>query len=98
MGRAQDPDAKINYRAQSLKELEKLEQKVVLLNEMLDNVDGERREKWAAGDVYDVGYHGPTLDFPPPSNTHILSHLASCCTTFIRSTEDTEMDLGCRIG
>ncbi|GJJ15560.1 hypothetical protein Clacol_009838 [Clathrus columnatus] len=48
-----DPDAKPDYRTQSLKELNKLEQKVILLNEMLDNIDKERRERWAAGDVYD---------------------------------------------
>jgi len=48
-----DPDAKPDYRTQSLKELNKLEQKVILLNEMLDNVDTERRERFAVGDVYD---------------------------------------------
>ena len=35
-------------------ELNKLESKVILLNEMLDNVDTERGEKFAQGDVYDV--------------------------------------------
>ncbi|KAF8519752.1 VHS domain-containing protein [Hysterangium stoloniferum] len=48
-----DPDAKPDYRTQALKELNKLEQKVVLLNEMFDNVDFEGRERFAAGDVYD---------------------------------------------
>ena len=49
-----NPDAKPDYRTQVLNELNKLEQKVVLLNEMLDNVDSDRGEKFASGDVYDV--------------------------------------------
>ncbi|KZV61478.1 VHS-domain-containing protein [Peniophora sp. CONT] len=48
-----NPDAKPDYKTQVLNELNKLEQKVVLLNEMLDNVDTERGEKFAPGDVYD---------------------------------------------
>ncbi|KAF8498284.1 hypothetical protein JB92DRAFT_2744870 [Gautieria morchelliformis] len=48
-----NPDAKPDYRTQSLTELNKLEQKVILLNEMLDNVDPSRRERFVAGDVYD---------------------------------------------
>jgi ADP-ribosylation factor-binding protein GGA len=54
VGKCQNPDAKPDYRTQSLAELNKLEQKVILLNEMLDNVDTSRRERFAAGDVYDV--------------------------------------------
>jgi ADP-ribosylation factor-binding protein GGA len=50
----QDPDAKPDYRAQTLKELNKVEAKVILLNEMLDNVDTSRGEQLVAGDVYDV--------------------------------------------
>ncbi|KAG6892460.1 hypothetical protein C0993_003796, partial [Termitomyces sp. T159_Od127] len=49
-----DPDAKPDYRTQALTELNKLEQKVILLNEMLDNVDTQRGEQFAKGDVYDV--------------------------------------------
>jgi hypothetical protein len=49
-----NPDAKPDYRTQVLNELNKLEQKIVLLNEMLDNVDTERGEKFVVGDVYDV--------------------------------------------
>lgn len=49
-----NPDAKPDYRAQSLADLAKLQSKVVLLNEMLDNVDAERSEKFAKGDAYDV--------------------------------------------
>ena len=51
-----EPDKKPDYRAQSLNELNKLEQKVILLNEMLDNVDVERGERFAQGDAYDVCY------------------------------------------
>ena len=49
-----NPDAKPDYRSQALNELNKLEQKVILLNEMLDNVDVARGERFAQGDVYDV--------------------------------------------
>lgn len=48
-----NPETKPDYRSQALTELNKLEQKVILLNEMLDNADTERGEKFAAGDVYD---------------------------------------------
>jgi hypothetical protein len=49
-----NPEAKPDYRTQALTELNKLEQKVILLHEMLDNVDTERGESFAKGDVYDV--------------------------------------------
>ncbi|EIM79650.1 VHS-domain-containing protein [Stereum hirsutum FP-91666 SS1] len=48
-----NPEAKPDYRTQALTELNKLEQKVILLNEILDNVDPERGEAFAKGDVYD---------------------------------------------
>jgi ADP-ribosylation factor-binding protein GGA len=48
-----NPDAKPDYRSQSLSELAKLQSKVVLLNELLDNVDAERGERSAKGDAYD---------------------------------------------
>ncbi|KAI5117233.1 hypothetical protein M0805_009270 [Coniferiporia weirii] len=48
-----EPDKKPDYRSQSLTELNKLEQKVILLNEMLDNVDTVRGERFASGDAYD---------------------------------------------
>ncbi|CCM03446.1 uncharacterized protein FIBRA_05579 [Fibroporia radiculosa] len=48
-----NPDAKPDYRTQSLTELNKLESKVILLNEILDNVDTTRGEKFVKGDVYD---------------------------------------------
>jgi len=48
-----NPDAKPDYRTQALTELNKLESKVILLNEMLDNVDVARGERFAQGDVYD---------------------------------------------
>lgn len=46
------PEAKPDYRAQTLAELAKLQQKVVLLNEMLDNVDAARGERFVSGDAY----------------------------------------------
>jgi len=48
-----NPDAKPDYRSQALTELNKLEQKVILLHEMLDNIETARGEKFAKGDVYD---------------------------------------------
>ncbi|KAG8836193.1 hypothetical protein FRC17_009536 [Serendipita sp. 399] len=48
-----EPDAKPDYKAQTQKELNKVEAKVILLNEMLDNVDKDRGEQFAPGDVYD---------------------------------------------
>ncbi|KAG6908648.1 hypothetical protein DXG01_003826 [Tephrocybe rancida] len=48
-----NPDAKPDYRTQALTDLNKLEQKVILLNELLDNVDMQRGEQFATGDAYD---------------------------------------------
>ncbi|KAJ3930777.1 MAG: VHS domain-containing protein [Lentinula lateritia] len=48
-----DPEAKPDYKTQALHEINKLESKVVLMNEMLDNVDMERGEKFVEGDAYD---------------------------------------------
>ncbi|KAF9056779.1 VHS domain-containing protein [Rhodocollybia butyracea] len=48
-----NPDAKPDYRSQALNEINKLESKVILLNEMLDNVDTERGERFVQGDAYD---------------------------------------------
>jgi len=47
-----NPDDKPDYRTQALSDL-KLEQKVILLNEMLDNVDAEKGERFVSGDAYD---------------------------------------------
>lgn len=44
---------KPDYRSLAMKEINKLEAKVVLLNEMLDNVDVARRERFVEGDAYD---------------------------------------------
>ena len=51
-----NPESKPDYRQQALTELNKLESKVILLNEMLDNIDTTTGERFAAGDVYDVGF------------------------------------------
>ena len=57
-----EPEKKPDYRSQSLNELNKLEQKVILLNELLDNVDRESGEKFASGDAYDVRH----ISYSPP--------------------------------
>ncbi|KAG6839590.1 hypothetical protein C0991_001159 [Blastosporella zonata] len=51
-----NPDAKPDYRTQALTDLNKLEQKVILLNELLDNVDSQGGEQFATGDAYDVRF------------------------------------------
>ncbi|KAK0201726.1 hypothetical protein DFS33DRAFT_1014268 [Desarmillaria ectypa] len=48
-----NPDAKPDYKTQALADLNKLESKVILLNEMLDNVDTARGERIVSGDVYE---------------------------------------------
>ncbi|KAF7973619.1 hypothetical protein HWV62_14798 [Athelia sp. TMB] len=48
-----NPEAKPDYRSQALSDLNKLEHKVLLMTEMLDNADTERGEKFVSGDVYD---------------------------------------------
>lgn len=56
-----NPEAKPDYKSQALTELNKLESKVILLNEMLDNVDVQRGERFATGDVYDVRMSGSMI-------------------------------------
>lgn len=73
-----NPDAKPDYRAQALTELNKLEQKVILLNEMLDNVDTTRGEKFVTGDAYDVrlccfSFHGRAGPNSLSSKFHLFS-------------------------
>jgi len=63
-----NPESKPDYRQQVLTELNKLESKVILLNEMLDNVDTTRGERFVAGDVYEV-----RTNHKPNSNT-------GCCS------------------
>ncbi|KAG9037835.1 hypothetical protein FS837_001360 [Tulasnella sp. UAMH 9824] len=48
-----NPEAKPDYRQQTLHELEKLQSKVILLNDLLDNVDTTKGEKFVQGDAYD---------------------------------------------
>jgi len=50
----QNPDAKPDYRSKTLHELEKLQSNVILLNDMLDNFDTSKPERFAQGDAYDV--------------------------------------------
>jgi len=48
-----DPDAKPDYRSKTLRELEKLQSHIILLNDMLDNVDPAQPERLVSGDAYD---------------------------------------------
>ena len=86
-----NPDAKPDYRSQALTDLNKLEQKVILLNEMLDNVDSARGERFVEGDAYDVkNLHS----FPfSPHKTHSPAFLASLSDTGGRSTEVAKVDI-----
>ena len=76
-----NPESKPDYRQQAFTELNKLEAKVILLNEMLDNVDATRGERFVAGDVYDVrstssmATPGDVSDF---LNRLVYSKLAPC--------------------
>ncbi|KAK7050397.1 rRNA-processing arch domain-containing protein [Favolaschia claudopus] len=48
-----DPTNQVDYRSQALSELERLETKVVLLGEMLDNANMAGGERTVTGDVYE---------------------------------------------
>lgn len=82
-----NPDAKPDYRAQSLTELNKLEQKVILLNEMLDNVDPSRGEKFVEGDAYDVSFPSTSSSSNLIGRTASIRHSESC------KAQDSEMDI-----
>jgi hypothetical protein len=90
-----NPDAKPDYRSQALSDLNKLEQKVVLLNEMLDNADPQKGEKFVSGDVYDVS---DSLPFNFISSSGINStpspYLASVFDIDQCKAEAPEMDFG----
>ena len=88
-----NPDAKPDYRTQALSELNKLEQKVLLLNEMLDNVDTEKSEKFAKGDVYDVRLLVYPTSIQLTLQLYVL--IASSIHTFILSPEAPEVDFRC---
>jgi ADP-ribosylation factor-binding protein GGA len=86
-----NPESKPDYRSQALTDLNKLEQKVILMNEMLDNADTTRGEKFVAGDVYEVRY---SLD----QNNNIAHGelTASCVYTHQRTPKDSKVDIRCR--
>ncbi|CAE6417104.1 unnamed protein product [Rhizoctonia solani] len=48
-----NPESKPDYRKQTMHELDKVQAKVILLSELLDNFDVSRGEKFAKGDAYD---------------------------------------------
>ena len=76
-----NPESKPDYRQQALTELNKLESKVILLNEMLDNVDTTRGERFVAGDVYDVRPTSPmfaVVVVPDTLDHHTNSKLVPC--------------------
>ena len=50
----QDPEAKPNYKQQTNKELEKIQQKTILLYDMLNNV--KVGERIGVGDMFEVSY------------------------------------------
>ncbi|KAJ7182614.1 VHS domain-containing protein [Mycena crocata] len=50
---AGDPASQVDYRTQAMSELERLESKVVLLGEMLDNANVAGGERTVTGDVYE---------------------------------------------
>lgn len=87
-----NPDAKPDYRSQALTELNKLEQKVILLNEMLDNVDTERGERFVSGDAYDVSEKG--IFWPA---AHCLLITASCKYPYLGSSKNSKVDFRGRV-
>jgi hypothetical protein len=86
-----NPESKPDYRTQALTDLNKLEQKVILMNEMLDNVDTTRGEKFAAGDVYEVSfcYFYSTI-------ARMTGFTASGIDSVECTAKDTKVDLRCR--
>lgn len=89
-----NPDAKPDYKSQALTELNKLENKVILLNEMLDNVDLQRGERFATGDVYDVSSKRVCVQ---GTYTECMPFVASSIDTEERKTEDSGLDIECGI-
>lgn len=89
-----NPDAKPDYRAQALTELNKLEQKVILLNELLDNFDAARNERFANGDAYDVCLHSG-MDVLTLSDDKWATS-ASRKYPLICPTQDPKVDIGRR--
>lgn len=89
-----NPDAKPDYRSQALTELSKLESKVILLNELLDNVDTIRGEQFSQGDVYNVRT-SPNLRV---RYVYPFGPLASRFYSYRRAAQDTRLDLECGNG
>jgi hypothetical protein len=88
-----DPESKPDYRQQALTELNKLESKVILLNEMLDNVDTASGEKFVAGDVYDVRL----TSLLRPWAACLIFPIASWHVALKRASQDSKVDLRRRI-
>jgi len=92
-----NPESKPDYRQQALTELNKLESKVILLNEMLDNVDATRGERFVVGDVYDVRPASPIEHWMVFLMPLITMSTASWFLAFWCASKNPEMDLRCRI-
>lgn len=88
-----NPESKPDYRQQALTELNKLESKVILLNEMLDNVDTTRSEKFVAGDVYDVCSASSRVTLSGIPDVLVTCRTASWFFTLQRAPKDTKVDL-----
>lgn len=71
--RAQEPEKKPNYEEQVSKELDRVQQRVLLLNEMLNNANP--RERFVEGDAYDVRPSSLLL-LPALSHGAHLAHFA----------------------
>lgn len=84
-----NPESKPDYRSQALTDLNKLEQKVILLNEMLDNADTERGEKFASGDVYDVRTHFLLFRSSLKPHTASFNDIEEC------TPKNTKVDIRC---
>jgi hypothetical protein len=90
------PESKPDYRQQALTELNKLESKVILLNEMLDNVDTTRGERFVAGDVYDVRLANPMTvltSVPDSLERLVYSKLVVCFQARVRKSRSGSLTL-----
>lgn len=89
--RAQEPEKKPNYEEQVSKELDRVQQRVLLLNEMLNNANP--RERFVEGDAYDVR---PSSLLPQPALAH-GAHLAHFARSKSRKSAGTSSP-SCRSG
>ena len=84
-----NPDSKPDYRTQALNDLNKVESKVILLNELLDNVDTARGEKFVSGDAYDVR-RSPCFSSHSPGFQQVASILTAARPKIQKWISDAE--------